>query len=104
MNVLKHFKKTTVLTLVQNGISQHEIARKTGVDRKTIRKYQALAPPQKSNSPMATGSAPLAPQGSGALRPTGFWETTLPPVRTTPTPVADNPTSAIRPEFQKYLR
>lgn len=68
MNVLKFFKKTTVLTLVGNGVSQHEIAKKTGVDRKTIRKYQALAPPEDSNSPMATGfsgaasaSAPSAP-------------------------------------------
>lgn len=71
MNVLKHFKQTTILTLIQNKISQHEIFRKTGVDRKTIRKYQGLAPPRESNSPMATGSAPLAPPGSGALRPTG---------------------------------
>lgn len=56
MNVLKTFKQTTILTLIQNGISQHEIARKTGVDRKTIRKYQGLSPPDKlSNSPMATG-------------------------------------------------
>lgn len=55
MNVLKLFKQTTILTLIQNRISQHEIARKTGVDRKTIRKYQALAPPGESNSPMATG-------------------------------------------------
>lgn len=57
MNVLKPFKKTTVLTLIQNGISQHEISRKTGIDRKTIRKYQGLSPPSgvESNSPMATG-------------------------------------------------
>lgn len=60
MNVLKLFKKTTVLTLFRNGISQHEIARKTGVDRKTIRKYQALAPPEGSNSPMATGFSEVA--------------------------------------------
>lgn len=59
MNVLKPFKKATVCTLIHNGISQHEIFRKTGIDRKTIRKYQGLlAPPgvADSNSPMATGS------------------------------------------------
>jgi transposase len=80
MNVLKHFKQTTILTLTQNKISQHEIARKTGVDRKTIRKYQGLAtaPPGASNSPMATGflecMLPLA-------------EATKPPGSTEPTPV-----------------
>lgn len=58
MNVLKHFKKAALLTLLQNGVSQHEIARKTRVDRKTIRKYQAefeSADGGISNSPMATG-------------------------------------------------
>lgn len=67
MNVLKHFKKAALLTLLQNGVSQHEIARKTRVDRKTIRKYQAefesMGTPDSSpfgdfaasNSPMATG-------------------------------------------------
>ena len=56
MNVLKPFKQATILTLIQNGISQHAIFRKTGIDRKTIRKYQGLAPVEISNSPMATGS------------------------------------------------
>lgn len=58
MNVLKHFKKAALLTLLQNGVSQHEIARKTRVDRKTIRKYQsefAGLDGGISNSPMATG-------------------------------------------------
>jgi len=62
MNVLKHSQKTTVLTLIQNGISQHEISRKVGIDRKTIRKYQrCLSPPpvDPSNSPMATGFSDL---------------------------------------------
>ena len=39
MNVLKPDKRTTIITLINNGISQREIARKTGIDRKTIRKY-----------------------------------------------------------------
>jgi transposase len=54
MNVLKLFKKTAVLTLIHNGISQHEISRKIGIDRKTIRKYQGSVV-VGSNSPMATG-------------------------------------------------
>ena len=46
---MKSHLRITIETLLAKGASQHEIARRTGVDRKTIRKYQ-------SNSPMATGS------------------------------------------------
>lgn len=46
---MKSNLRITIATLLAKGASQHEIARRTGVDRKTIRKYQ-------SNSPMATGS------------------------------------------------
>ena len=42
MNVLKPYLKATVKTLLGKGISQREITRKTGVDRKTIRKYGQL--------------------------------------------------------------
>ena len=42
MNVLKPHLQTTVKTLLDKGISQREINRKTGVDRKTIRKYGRL--------------------------------------------------------------
>jgi len=52
------------ITLLQNGVSQHEISRKTGVDRKTIRKTirkiaqataaDTLTDPPKSPTP-ATG-------------------------------------------------
>jgi transposase/5S rRNA maturation endonuclease (ribonuclease M5) len=39
MNVLKPALQSTVETLLKNEISQREINRKTGVDRKTIRRY-----------------------------------------------------------------
>ena len=39
MNVLKPDKKSTIITLLNNGISQREISRKTSIDRKTVRKY-----------------------------------------------------------------
>ena len=39
MNVLKPDKKATLVTLLKNKISQREINRKVGIDRKTIRKY-----------------------------------------------------------------
>lgn len=59
MNVLKPNKQTTIQTLLALGKGQREIARVTGIDRKTIRGYQrqfALA-----NSPgVATGSPPAA--------------------------------------------
>jgi transposase len=60
VNVLKPNLQTTVITLIESGVSQHEIHRKTGIDRKTIRKYAAVAGKfpggEISNSPMATGS------------------------------------------------
>ncbi len=50
---MKPQKEHTIVTLLENGISLHEINRKTGIDRKTVRKIaQALA---GANSPMATG-------------------------------------------------
>ncbi|MGB8517175.1 MAG: IS21 family transposase, partial [Gallionella sp.] len=39
MNVLKPDKKATLVTLLKNKVSQREISRKAGIDRKTIRKY-----------------------------------------------------------------
>ena len=65
MNVLTPQQRSTVVTLLQNKVSQHEINRKTGIDRKTIRKlahemFAAQAP--ASNFPMATGSPEVAGQ------------------------------------------
>ena len=65
MNVLTPQQRSTVVTLLQNKVSQHEINRKTGIDRKTIRKLaQAMlaAPAPTSNSPMATGAPEVAVQ------------------------------------------
>ena len=39
MNVLKPDKKSTIITLLNNGISQREISRKTKIHRRTVRKY-----------------------------------------------------------------
>jgi transposase len=66
VNVLKPHLKTTVATLLGNGISQREIERRTGVDRKTIRALRrgmGPAPGIEANSPTpATGAAGLAGQ------------------------------------------
>jgi transposase len=61
VNVLKPHKQSTIFTLVRNEVSQREIHRMTGIDRKTIRKYrgqlQASGERGDSNSPTpATGS------------------------------------------------
>lgn len=69
-------KRNTVVTLLENGVSQHEIHRKTGIDRKTIRKIARGMVEAPANSPMATGLAvegaqnppPWPPGGSPVVR------------------------------------
>jgi transposase/5S rRNA maturation endonuclease (ribonuclease M5) len=66
MNVLKPHLQATVKTLLGKGISQREINRKIGVDRKTIRKYGrlddlvagpgAFAPKSPTEQEVATGA------------------------------------------------
>lgn len=51
MNVLKPHLRTTIQTLLDRGARQREIERITGVDRKTIRRYQGEA----NSSGVATG-------------------------------------------------
>ena len=78
VNVLKSHLRITIETLLKSGTSQHEIARRTGVDRKTIRSYAA-----RSNSPgVATGSEGLPGQippprppafGTSACEPHRGW-------------------------------
>ena len=57
MNVLKPNKRATILMLLERGNSQREIARLTGVDRKTIKGYRERWLCERANSPgVATGS------------------------------------------------
>jgi transposase len=58
LNVLKAHLRITLQTLLQNGASQREIERVTGVDRKTIRRYAAAA----NSSGVATGSGAVVAQ------------------------------------------
>ncbi len=62
MNVLKPHQKGAVITLLENEVSQHEISRKTGIDRKTVRKLARAMAMDGSNSPMAAGSDGLPVQ------------------------------------------
>ncbi len=74
MNVLKPDLQATIKTLLSKGVTQREIERKTGIDRKTIRRYARsldMATPKEgedSKSPteqeVATGSGE-----SGAQNP-----------------------------------
>ena len=63
MNVLKPNQRATVYTLLERNTTQREIARITGIDRKTIRSYQRRWEAARVNSPrVATGSEPMAGQ------------------------------------------
>ncbi len=76
MNVLKPEKVAALVVLLKNGVSQREINRKTGIDRKTIRKYaeQNNIPPQpgdeESKSPTpATGTTAESDQNPPSRPP-----------------------------------
>ncbi len=79
MNVLKPALQTTIKTLLSKEISQREIERKTGIDRKTIRRYARLSDSQgpeggdNSKSPtsldVATGSEATSIQNPPAWPP-----------------------------------
>ena len=55
---MKAHLRITITTLLARGASQHEIAQRTGVDRKTIRRYARASQALGANAPrVATGSA-----------------------------------------------
>jgi len=60
---LKPNKQATIVTLLARGTTQREVARITGIDRKTVRGYQQRWLAEHANSPgVATGSeAAVAP-------------------------------------------
>jgi hypothetical protein len=56
-------QRATVITLLERSTPQREIARITGIDRKTIRSYHQRWLADLSNSPgVATGSEAVATQ------------------------------------------
>lgn len=62
MNVLKPYLQTTLSTLLARNASQHEIARVTQIDRKTIRSYaKRWREQQADSSGVAAGSADQIP-------------------------------------------
>jgi transposase len=76
VNVLKSHLRVSIETLLARGATQREIERFTGVDRKTIRRYQRLA----ANSPgVATGSEAPAEQIPPPRPPAPVGLDTAPP-------------------------
>jgi len=75
MNVLKPHLRTTLTTLLDKGVSQREIKRKTGIDRKTIRRYGRLydllplPDDEVSKSPTSEGVATGSDAESGQNPP-----------------------------------
>jgi hypothetical protein len=67
VNVLKPHLRITIDTLLTAGASQREIARRTGVDRKTIRRYaQGANSPTPATGAMGRGRQTPPPRPPGA--------------------------------------
>ena len=94
MNVLKPHRRIMVETLLRSGTTHREIERRTGVDRKTIRRYaRVIATPAPNSSTPATGSDGLAGQTPPPRPPVHGPEVAAvaPPVGSPITPSACEP-------------
>jgi len=94
---LKPNKRATIVTLLERGTAQREIARITGIDRKTVRGYQRRWLAEQADSPgVATGSATGSAAGSRGDLPRGeaSAEAQTPP----PWPPAGSPVATSRCE------
>jgi transposase len=75
VNVLKPDQRLSLETLLKRGVSHREIERRTGIDRKTIRRYAASA----NSSGVATGSD--VTEGAIAAQPSGVSVSACEPYR-----------------------
>ena len=67
---MKPNKQSTIVTLLERGTPQREIARITGIDRKTIRGYRDRWLAEQANSPgVATGSEVAVATGDAQILP-----------------------------------
>jgi transposase len=57
VNVLKQHLQSAIFTLLERGVSQRKIHELTGIDRKTIRRYQALHEAQRAAGANSSASA-----------------------------------------------
>lgn len=90
---MKPNQRATVCTLLERNTSQREIARITGIDRKTVRSYQQRWLAEQANSP---GVATDPASASGLQIP--------PPWPPTPTTVADSLCEPHRAFIEAQLR
>ena len=68
MNVLKPNQRATVYTLLERNTSGRELARITGIDRKTVRSYRSRWLAELANSPgVATGPVPASNADGGLV-------------------------------------
>ena len=94
---MKPNQRATVLTLLERNTSQREIARITGIDRKTVRSYQQRWLAQQANSPgVATDPASNCASSSEIQTP--------PPWPPTSTTVADSLCEPYRAFIEAQLR
>jgi len=61
VNVLKAHLRITIATLLASGTSQRDIEKRTGVDRKTIRRYAQAANSPGVASGFSTNDAQMPP-------------------------------------------
>ena len=73
MNVLKAHLRMTIATLLASGTSQREIEKRTGVDRKTIRRYTPAA-----NAPRVATGLPVPDNQMPPPRPSAPAEGPVP--------------------------
>lgn len=62
MNVLKPNKRAAIVTLLERATPQREIARITGIDRKTVRGYRERWLAEQAKSPGVATGAEVATQ------------------------------------------
>lgn len=91
MNVLKQHLQSTIFTLLERGASQHKIHELTGVDRKTIRRYQAI---YESRQAAGANSPTAAP--TGLAEPVGA-QIPLPQTPPSPCPPAPGGAAPVKP-------
>jgi len=91
VNVLKQHLQGTIFTLLERGASQHKIHELTGVDRKTIRRYQAIYESQRVAGANSPTTAPI-----GLAEPAGA-QIPLPQTPPSPRPPAPGGAAPVKP-------
>ena len=85
MTVLKSHLRITIDTRHRNGTPHREIQRRTGVDRKTIRRYARQA---EANSPRVATGAGASGDQNPPPRPPAFGDPAAPPATPAPAPTS----------------